>query len=65
MATYGTASLPMNDSSNLGIIVKVKLKRDGRADVIDALRRMSASAPAGLTSDEIDEEIRACRESRE
>ena len=47
------------------IPLSLSLKKDGRADVIDALRRMSASAPAELTSDEIDEEIRACRERNE
>ena len=47
------------------IPLSLSLKKDSRTDVINALRRMSASAPTGITSDEIDEEIRAYRESRE
>ncbi len=47
------------------IPLSLSLKKDSRTDMINALRRMSASAPTGITSDEIDEEIRAYRESRE
>ena len=47
------------------IPLSLSLKKDSRTDVINALRRMSASAPTGITSDEIDEEIRAYGESRE
>lgn len=47
------------------IPLSLSLKKDSRTDVINALRRMSASAPTGITSDEIDEEIRAYRKSRE
>ena len=45
------------------IPLSLSLKKDGRTEVIEALRRMSAMGPSGLTADEIDEEIRAYRES--
>ena len=45
------------------IPLSLDLRKDRRTDVIDALRRMSASGPVGLTSEEIDEEIRAYRET--
>ena len=45
------------------IPLRLSLKKDDRTEVIEALRRMSAAGPAGLTSDEIDEEIRTYREN--
>ena len=45
------------------IPLSLSLKKDGRTEVIGALRRMSASGPTGVSPEEIDEEIRAYREN--
>lgn len=47
------------------IPLSLSLKKESRSDVIKALRRMSASAPADLTSEEIDAEIRNYRDNPE
>ena len=47
------------------IPLSLSLKKESRSDVIEALRRMSASAPADLTSEEIDAEIRNYRDNSE
>lgn len=45
------------------IPLSLSLKKDRRTEVIEALRRMSASGPAELTLEDINDEIRTYRES--